>query len=44
MDHIIAHKGDPLLFWDRSNWQGLCGPHHSDKTVREDGGFGNEIK
>lgn len=40
VDHIIAHKGDPALFWDRTNWQGLCGPHHSEKTVREDGGFG----
>lgn len=29
------------LFWDTSNWQGLCGPCHSAKTAREDGGFGN---
>lgn len=41
------NSGDPLrthaaqaLFWDSSNWQALCGPCHSAKTVREDGGFG----
>ena len=40
-------SGDPSaianaqsLFWDRKNWQGLCKPHHSRKTAREDGGFG----
>jgi 5-methylcytosine-specific restriction protein A len=41
LDHIIPHKGDMQLFWDRANWQGLCKPHHSAKTAREDGGFGN---
>jgi 5-methylcytosine-specific restriction protein A len=28
-DHVIPHRGDKRLFWDRSNWQGLCGPHHN---------------
>lgn len=41
VDHIIPHKGDMTLFWDRSNWQPLCGPCHSGKTATEDGGFGN---
>lgn len=41
VDHIIPHKGDMTLFWDRSNWQSLCGPCHSAKTAAEDGGFGN---
>lgn len=27
-DHIIPHRGDAVLFWDRSNWQGCCAPHH----------------
>ena len=36
VDHIIAHRGDPLLFWDESNWQALCHRHHSEKTQRED--------
>lgn len=41
LDHIIPHKGDMELFWDRTNWQGLCGSCHSEKTAKEDGGFGN---
>ena len=41
LDHIVPHKGDMDLFWDRANWQGLCHPCHSAKTAREDGGFGN---
>jgi 5-methylcytosine-specific restriction protein A len=24
VDHIVAHNGDIRLFWDRSNWQGVC--------------------
>ena len=24
VDHIVPHRGDPALFWDRSNWRGLC--------------------
>lgn len=41
VDHVVPHKGDMTLFWDRSNWQALCGPCHSAKTASEDGGFGN---
>lgn len=40
VDHIEAHKGDKVKFWDRNNWQSLCEKHHNKKTVREDGGFG----
>ena len=36
VDHIIPHRGDQKLFWDRSNWQALCHRHHSMKTRRED--------
>jgi 5-methylcytosine-specific restriction protein A len=25
-DHIVPHRGDMDLFWDRSNWQGACTP------------------
>jgi len=32
VDHIIPHRGDMVLFWDVSNWQGLCTMHHSQKT------------
>ena len=24
VDHKTPHKGDETLFWDQSNWQGLC--------------------
>lgn len=38
VDHIIPVSGpnDPL-FWDESNWQGLCHSHHSTKTAKQDG-------
>lgn len=39
VDHIKAHKGDKILFWDSKNWQALCKSCHSKKTVKEDGGF-----
>ena len=44
IDHIIPHKGNDELFWDRNNWQPLCQSHHSRKTARSDGGFGNRRK
>lgn len=44
VDHIIPHKGDQVLFWDQDNWQPLCKSHHSQKTARQDGGFGNQVK
>jgi 5-methylcytosine-specific restriction protein A len=42
VDHIIPHGGDVDRFWDDANWQPLCAMHHSRKTAKEDGGFGNE--
>lgn len=41
VDHIIPHKGDMALFWNRANWQSLCHSCHSTKTATEDGGWGN---
>jgi len=41
VDHIVPHKGDMQLFWDRTNWQSLCHSCHSVKTATEDGGWGN---
>jgi 5-methylcytosine-specific restriction protein A len=41
VDHIVPHRGDAEIFWDRTNWQTLCASCHSAKTAREDGGFGN---
>lgn len=42
VDHVIPHRGDALLFWDRDNHQALCKRHHDIKTAKEDGGFGNK--
>lgn len=35
VDHRQPHRGDRALFWARGNWQGLCKPCHSRKTMRE---------
>lgn len=36
VDHIIPHRGDSKLFWERTNWTGCCGAHHSgDKQAME---------
>ena len=29
VDHVIPHKGDVRIFWDRKNWQPLCTHHHN---------------
>lgn len=40
VDHTIPHKGDPLLFWDRSIWQSLCATCHSGiKRIQENRGY-----
>ncbi|MEY8205403.1 MAG: HNH endonuclease signature motif containing protein [Bermanella sp.] len=39
VDHIIPHRGDKQLFWDKTNWQPLCKRCHDHKTATEDGGF-----
>lgn len=38
VDHIVAHKGDQALFWDRGNHRAMCKPCH-DRRVDE-GDFG----
>lgn len=36
VDHVIAHKGDMRLFWDRSNLMSLCAHcHNSWKQSQE---------
>lgn len=38
VDHVIPHRGDPVLFWDaEGNWQSLCTPCHLWKTAAEGG-------
>ncbi len=39
VDHIIPHRGDQRIFWQKTNWQSLCKPCHDHKTATEDGGF-----
>lgn len=36
VDHKIPHRGDKSLFWDRSNWQPLCGPCHNSVKQRQE--------
>ena len=33
VDHVVPHRGDMALFWDRSNWQTLCKACHDRKTA-----------
>jgi 5-methylcytosine-specific restriction protein A len=33
VDHIRPHRGDPVLFWDLTNLQGLCKSCHTAKTM-----------
>lgn len=36
VDHIIPHRDNQKLFWDKNNWQALCKPCHDKKTGTED--------
>lgn len=36
VDHIEPHRGDQVLFWNKANWQSLCGTHHSGDKQREE--------
>ena len=40
VDHVVPHRNDERLFYDPLNLQSMCHPCHSQKTAREDGGFG----
>ena len=35
LDHITPYRKRPELFWDKSNWQGLCRACHERKTAAE---------
>jgi 5-methylcytosine-specific restriction protein A len=35
VDHVVPHRGDERLFWDKGNWQGLCKRCHDAKTACE---------
>lgn len=32
VDHVVPHRGDMGIFWDRANWQPLCDACHARKT------------
>ncbi len=34
VDHIVAHKNDLTLFWNRKNWQALCKHCHDSHKQR----------
>ena len=36
VDHIVPHRGNQKLFWDKNNWQALCKSCHDRKTRTED--------
>ncbi|KQS83432.1 HNH endonuclease signature motif containing protein [Rhizobium sp. Leaf383] len=38
VDHIVPHKSDQKLFWDRGNWQPLCPDHHDITKQQEEHG------
>jgi len=44
VDHIIPHRGNRGVFWDKKNHQPLCTSCHNFKTATYDGGFGRERK
>ena len=44
VDHIIPLRGVHRLFWDESNWQALCAPHHDSKRGREGQGARGRVK
>lgn len=34
VDHVKPHKGNMVLFWDRTNWQPLCDHCHNVHKAR----------
>lgn len=44
VNHRIPHKGDLTLFWDPTNHQSVCKPHHDGPIQRaERVGFSNRV-
>lgn len=40
VDHIVPHRGDQALFWDRANWQSLCKSCHDGAKQQAEKGRG----
>lgn len=44
VDHVVPHKGDPVLFFDPENLQLLCGVCHSGQKQRvEKSGYSTAV-
>lgn len=43
VDHRIPHRGDKALFWNKLNWQSLCGHHHNSAKQREERRQGGRV-
>jgi 5-methylcytosine-specific restriction enzyme A len=43
VNHKTPHKGNIVIFWDKSQWEPLCTRCHSRVTATFDGGFGRQI-
>jgi 5-methylcytosine-specific restriction enzyme A len=35
VDHVVPHRGDQILFWDRGNWAPSCKACHDRKTAHD---------
>jgi 5-methylcytosine-specific restriction protein A len=44
VDHTVAHRGNPTLFFDPRNWCAMSWRCHTRKTNSHDGGFGNKVR
>jgi 5-methylcytosine-specific restriction endonuclease McrA len=40
VDHRTAAKGDPVTFWDQSNWVACCETHNRRKAIQTEGALG----
>lgn len=38
VDHILPHRGDAALFWDRANLQSVCKLCHDSAKKRKEAG------
>lgn len=43
VNHSIPHRGNEVIFWDRSKWEAMAHACHSRHTAAKDGGFGNPV-
>src|SRR5262245_43415518 len=44
VDHIVPHKNNHAIMWDRTNWQSLCiDCHNRSKKQIETRGYRNEV-